>query len=420
MAERKTLADDCFALPPGVDWTPVDVALQRLREGLAAVTAIETVPTAVALGRVLAAPVIAKRANPPVANAAVDGFGFAAASFSPDDGADLELLDGRAAAGVPFAGAVGPGQALRILTGAILPQGVDTVVMQEDVSPNGSRLVIAPGLKPFANRRRAGEDVDTGHEILPAGRCLRAADLALIAAVGVDQVMVRARLRVGVLSSGDEIVGAGAAAQLHQTYDANRPMLLAILSAFGHDAVDLGVVADRPLALRTALDDASTRCDAVLTSGGASAGDEDHLSAVLQAGGHLQTWRVAMKPGRPMALGLWQGVPVFGLPGNPVAAFVCTLVFARPALGVLAGGQWRMPIGAVVPAAFTKAKKAGRREYLRARLNGEGAAEIFHSEGSGRISGLSWADGFVELPDAAGQVKPGDLVRYISFAEFGL
>ena len=152
--------------------------------------------------------------------------------------------------------------------------------------------------------------------------------------------------------------------------------------------------------------------------GGASAGDEDHVSALLNENGAMGLWRVAMKPGRPMAFGIWNGVPVFGLPGNPVAAFVCALVFVLPALRLLAGGRWTTPNGYMVPAAFEKTKKAGRREYLRARIDQNGQAEVFKSEGSGRISGLSWADGLVELSDGAGQIKKGDLVRYLPFSEF--
>lgn len=420
MSGPEKLADDCFALPPGVDWTPVDAALARLRQGMAPVTGIEPVPAAAAMGRVLAAPVCALRANPPAANAAVDGFGFAFAGLAANGRGDFALLPGRAAAGAPYGGPVGAGQALRILTGAILPPGVDTIVMQEDVISQGGRVAFSAGLKAHANTRAAGEDVAAGAVILAQGRRLRAPDLALIAATGVDTVSVFKRLRVGVLSSGDEICVAGQAVAAHQTYDANRPMLLAMVHAFGHDPVDLGCIPDDPGALRSALDRGAVGCDAIITSGGASGGDEDHLSHVLREFGRLETWRVAVKPGRPLALGLWQGVPVFGLPGNPVAACVCTLIFARPALSVLAGGGWVEPAVCHVPAAFAKRKKAGRREFLRARLNAAGAAEIFKSEGSGRISGLAWADGLVELPDEAGEVHPGDMVRYLPYHGFGL
>ena len=158
-------------------------------------------------------------------------------------------------------------------------------------------------------------------------------------------------------------------------------------------------------------------CDAILTSGGASAGDEDHVSALLRDTGSLAAWRIALKPGRPLALGVWNGKPVFGLPGNPVAALVCSLIFARPAMNLLGGAGWRAPQGVMVPAGFAKAKKPGRREYLRARIR-DGKAEVFKSEGSGRISGLSWAEGLVELPDGALDVRPGTPVKYLPFSEF--
>jgi molybdopterin molybdotransferase len=182
-----------------------------------------------------------------------------------------------------------------------------------------------------------------------------------------------------------------------------------------HRCFDL--VPDQSVALEQAI---ALGFDRVLTSGGASAGDEDHVSRLLSERGTLSSWRIAVKPGRPLALAMWSGVPVFGLPGNPVAALTCTLIFARPALSLLAGAGWRSPHGLTVPAAFAKRKKAGRREYLRARLNAEGAAEVFASEGSGRISGLSWASGFVELPDGAVEITPGDPVRYLPYSAFGL
>ncbi|MGD1925049.1 MAG: molybdopterin-binding protein [Paracoccaceae bacterium] len=193
-------------------------------------------------------------------------------------------------------------------------------------------------------------------------------------------------------------------------------MLSALIAQFGHETVDLGAQQDRAGTIRAALDRGAEDADAILTTGGASAGDEDHISRLLRNEGTVTTWRIAVKPGRPLALGLWNGVPVFGLPGNPVAAFVCALMFARPALAVMAGQAWPEPLGVTVPAAFSKAKKPGRREYLRARLTPDGRAEVFHSEGSGLIGGLSWSDGLVELPDGALDVKPGTPVRYLPYA----
>ncbi len=415
------MRDDCFAMPQGVQWVPVDDALNRLRAALVPLTEVETLPTAQAGGRVLAADATARRANPPQANSAVDGFGFAHAALNGPGTYTLPLVDGRAAAGQPFAAAVPSGHAIRILTGAILPEGVDCVVLEEDCATDGARVAFDGPVKPRANTRRAGEDVEEGAEALPEGRVLTPPDLALLSALGVGNVAVYRRLRVGVLSTGDEIVGDPSAdAAAHQIFDANRPMLLEIARRWGYQAVDLGHAPDDPKQIAAALDRGAALADVILTSGGASAGDEDHVSRLLRDNGTLSSWRIALKPGRPLALALWQGVPVLGLPGNPVAALVCTLVFGRPALSVMAGSGWKQAQGFTVPAAFTKAKKAGRREYLRARLDEQGAAEVFVSEGSGRISGLSWAEGLVELPDTAAQITPGSPVRYLPFASFGL
>ena len=197
-------------------------------------------------------------------------------------------------------------------------------------------------------------------------------------------------------------------------------MLIELLRRWDMEPCDLGQAADRAEAVAAALDRGAAAADAILTSGGASAGDEDHVAAALKARGALAVWRIAVKPGRPMAVGAWGGKPVFGLPGNPVAAFVCTLVFARPALFRLAGAPWTAPRGLELPAAFEKRKRGGRREYLRARLDGDGRVEVFASEGSGRISGLVWADGLVELEDGPRTIRPGDPVRYLPFSEFGL
>ncbi|MCK0126173.1 bifunctional molybdopterin-guanine dinucleotide biosynthesis adaptor protein MobB/molybdopterin molybdotransferase MoeA [Gelidibacter sp. F2691] len=422
LAPRKSngLKNDCFALPAGVHWTPVDEALHTLKSRLSPVVDTETVPTSQSRSRILASDHIAARSNPPGANSAIDGYAFAYADLPKGDVIELPLMAERAAAGDPFTGTVPKGHAIRILTGALLPEGVDTVVLQEDVQVAANTLRFPAGVKPGANARAAGEDVEAGKLALPARHKMRAPDVALLSALGLPNAQVFKRLRVGVLSTGDELAEPGSTLDPARTYDANRPMLLSLAEGWGYTPVDLGHVADDRNTLRAAFDDAATKADVILTSGGASAGDEDHVSALLKETGSLHHWRIAIKPGRPLALAQWNDTPVFGLPGNPVAALVTTLIFARPAFSVLAGGAWLGTDAITLPAAFKKSKKAGRREYLRARVNEDGQVEAFKSEGSGRISGLSWATGLVELPDAAMEISPGTPVRFLPYASFGI
>ena len=415
----KSLTNDCFALPPGVHWTPVDQALMRLDDGLSCVVGSEDVDLANACGRTLARAVEAARDNPPFGNSAVDGYAFAHnPAFA--EGGGLSLLSGRAAAGQPFEGQVEEGQAVRILTGAPVPEGADTVILQEDVTVQDGRVLFGRGIGTGANTREAGEDFVAGGCLFSAGHRVRPQDIATLAAAGIDRVSVFQRLRVGVLSTGSELCDVGDRLRPGQIADANRPMLLALLNSWGYEAVDIGRLDDDRTAIASRLIQSAATVDAILTSGGASAGDEDHISAILNDLGTLNTWRIAIKPGRPLALGLIEGMPMFGLPGNPVAAFVCALIFVRPALSKMSGAGWHTPKGTSLPARFSKSKKDGRREFLRARRTADDGVEVFKSEGSGRISGLSWANGLVELPDPAMTIAPGDPVRFFPFEEFGI
>ena len=409
------LRNDCFAMPQGAHWTPVDEALAHLKSHLLCVTGTQDCAIGDAAGRFLAQDAAAQRAHPPAPNSAVDGYGFAGPAAEGLN--HFPLVSGRSAAGAPFGGTVPKGHAIRILTGANLPTGVDTVVLQEDVQADAKAISFHGPLKAGANARDAGEDMQAGQVVLTAGRKITPADVGMLAAAGIGAVAVRNKLRVGVLSTGDELRDPGDIASDGEIYDANRPMLAALFDQSGYEIIDLGRAPDNRAVLREMLDDGAARCDVIITSGGASAGDEDHMSALLKNTGSLALWRIAMKPGRPLAMGLWQGTPVFGLPGNPVAAMVCALVFANPALRVMAGGDWFAPQRYMLQAGFTKSKKDGRREYLRARIT-DGKVEIFPSEGSGRVSGLSWATGLVELGDAAQTIHEGDLVPYLPFKSF--
>ena len=414
MMKPPPLRDNCFAMPRGVEWTPVDVALERLRDGLSRVVGSSQIKTHAALGRILAADVMALADHPPFANAAVDGYGFCHGDLPAGNEIKLPLVDGRAAAGQAYADVVAPGHAIRILTGAAVPSGVDTIILQEDINRDDTHIYFRAGLKQGANTRPQGEDIKTGQTILKQGHKLRPFDLGVLASSGIAQVNVYDQLRVAVLTTGAELLDAGNAKSDGMIFDANRPMLLAQIATWGYTPVDIGILPDDSEKIATALDHAAKSADVILTTGGASAGDEDHISKLLNDRANLQTWRIAVKPGRPLALALWNGTPVFGLPGNPVAAMVCTHIFARPACGILSGQGWLTSPAIYVPAAFTKNKKDGRSEYLRARLNADGMAEVFTSEGSGRISGLSWADGLVALDHGAQEIAQGDLVRYIA------
>ncbi|TKV69751.1 molybdopterin molybdenumtransferase MoeA [Marinobacter panjinensis] len=414
----KPLRNDCFALPPGVNWTPVDEALERLRSRLHPVVGVErAVPLSQVNGRILASDVYAPRAHPPSNNSAVDG--YALAGPITEVPCTLALVDGRSAAGGPYTGQVPEGHAIRILTGAVIPAGTDTVVLEEDCEIKDGQLHLNGTLKAGANARKAGEDINKDERILTAATRLTPTQISVLASVGVESVDAWQRLRVGVLSTGDEVKPVGSAVTDWQIYDANRPMLSALVTQLGYELVDLGHVLDRAEDVREALQRGAEQCDLILTSGGVSAGDEDHVSKTLKAHGEISNWRIAIKPGRPLALAMFQGTPVVGLPGNPVAAWVCALRFGAPAMALLAGGEWFEPQGYALPANFSKNKKPGRSEMLRARVR-NGQVEVFGSEGSGRVTGLAWSEGMVELDESAQLIEPGTPVRFIPYASFGL
>ena len=360
---------------------------------------------------------MARHSHPPETNAAVDGYAFAHESYL---NGPLAIVEGRSAAGSPFPKPLPAGLAVRILTGAVLPEGADTVMLDEDARLDGATLHCPTGLKPGANRRRAGENVSAGDVALAAGLRLTPQALSHAAAAGVAEVTTLRPLRVAVLSTGDEVRGPHEDLVSGQLHDANRPLLGGMARSWGFEVVDLGIAADEPDAVRAALDRGAAEADAILASGGASAGDEDWLARLLGEEGTRAVWRIAMKPGRPLALGRWSGTPVFGLPGNPVAAFVCALIFARPALLKMSGAGWRTPTPERRPAAFSKRRKPGRREFLRGRLTDDGAVEIFANEGSGLIRGLVWSTGLVDLADGGPDIAEGDLVDYLPFAAFGI
>jgi molybdopterin molybdotransferase len=418
----RALIDDCFAHHP--DRLTAAQALDLLKAAVGPVVARETVPLAQAHGRILAEPVISPRDVPGFDNVAVDGFAFAHGDLAASGPTRLDLVPGRAAAGHPFPGRLPRGAALRVLTGAPMPEGADSALMQEDVEVDGDAVVIPPGVKRGANRRKAGEDVRAGQAALEPGIRLRPQDVGVAATFGRDRLEVFRPLAVALLSTGDELREPGATLGPGETYDANRTILFGLLRGLGCRITDLGILPDRADAVAAALQRAAAQHDAVITSGGASRGDEDHVVRAVDRLGRLHFWQIAIKPGRPLAFGRIGRAVFVGLPGNPVAAVVCFLRFARPLLIALGGGRWPEPRVFLVPADFAMKKKPDRREYLRSRLipgpDGRLWAQRIEREGSGILTSLTEADGLVELVEDRARVERGDPVEFVPFSELGV
>lgn len=421
----RKLLDDCFLNDK--DRLSHEEALAILRERVSAVTGTRRVPLSEAGGRILAETVEAIRPIPAHDNAAVDGYSFAHSDYAGEGGARLRV-SARAAAGHPAPEPVAAGTAARIFTGAVMPSSHDSVVMQEDVdlemSSGETFVVIPPGLKAGANRRLAGEDVAKGAQLFEEGDRLRPQDLAAIASTGRGDVLVFDSLKVAFFSTGDEIVRPGNDIAQGQVYDANAPMLKYLVELMGGVAEDLGVLPDDAATVRSRLTEAAEKYDFLLTSGGASRGEEDYVVETLDDLGKLHMWQIAVKPGRPMSFGQIGDCGFVGLPGNPVAAFVCFLLYVRPVLLKLSGARWPEPVRFPVKAGFSvPKKKTGRREFWRGmlRYDDDGAltAQKFMRDGSGLISSLREADGLIEVAEDVDGVNEGDIVQFIPFGEFG-
>jgi molybdopterin molybdotransferase len=412
------LSDDCFAF--GGPLMSVDEAVAIIAERLRAVEQTESVDLLAADGRFLAAPIVADMPLPPFMNSAVDGYAVRSADL-PKEAEQAFVVSDRVQAGSAPSRPIRPGEAVRIFTGAPMPQGADTVFMQEDVRlADDGRVVLPAGLKPGANVRPAGEDVAEGRIALPAGRRVRPQDVALAAALGLTRIDVRRRLRVAVFSTGNEVVSPGHPRANMQLFDSNRYMLMAMLKRFGCEVSDLGILRDDRAELAASLKAAAGRHDLILTSGGVSTGEEDHVKASVESVGTLVLWRMAIKPGRPVAMGVIDGVPFIGLPGNPVASFVTFTYVVRPMVLALSGGSAADAAAPVLlRASFTYRKKAGRREYVRVNVNkaNDGVLEAvkFPREGAGLISSLVDCDGLVELGEDVLDVAPGQAVRFFAW-----
>jgi len=415
------LSDDCFAF--GGRLMRTDEALARLAETLGRVTEAEPVPLAAALGRILAENVISPHHVPPHDNAAVDGYAVFFDDLDPAGETTLPVV-GRATAGHPLTNPARRDTAVRIFTGARMPEGPDTVMMQEDCriegEGGGERVVLPSGLKRGANWRQRGEDITAGSTVLHQGARLRPQDIGQAAAAGRHELLVSQPLRVALFSTGDELRQPGEPLPPGAIYDSNRYTLMAFLGGLGCAVDDLGIVPDRADVLRQALAGAAAAHDLIVTSGGVSVGEEDHVKGAVEALGRLHVWRLAIRPGRPLALGQIGRVPFVGLPGNPVAVMVTALMILQPMILRLMGAAALTPPRFRVAAGFAYNKKKNRREWLRARLEGDGEtgrrAVKFPRDGAGILSSLVFADGLVELPEDLTRVEPGTMVDFLPFS----
>jgi len=417
------LTDDCFAFNGPL--LPVAEAEQLIGARVTPVSGEELVPLRAALGRVLSTSLIAPVNLPPFDNSAVDGFAVRAEDIDGARERRLAIVD-RVAAGQVATRAVKSGEAVRIFTGAPMPPGADTVFMQEDCRIDGTHVVVPPGLSRGANRRLAGEDIRAGAVALPAGRRLSAQDVALGAALGLTTIEVRRRVRVALFSTGNEIAEPGSPLSDAALYDSNRYLLAAAVARFGAEVTDLGILRDEPKALARAIAAAAVDHDLVLTSGGVSTGEADYVRSAVESIGRIVFWRVAIKPGRPVAMGVIPGgetgeaAAFVGLPGNPVAVFVTFIRVVRPLLLRLAGALPEPLVAMPARAAFAYKKRKGRREYVRVTLR-KGAdgmidAVKFPQDGAGVLTSLTQTDGLAELGEEVTNIEPGAIVGFLPYA----
>ena len=394
----------------------VNLFLSQLAEP---VQEFEQVDVFNALGRVLADDLVSPISVPPHDNSAMDGYAFDGSQLRADSPLTLKVV-GTALAGKAWQGVVAAGQCVKIMTGAIMPKGLDTVVPQELVAVRDAEISVPPNLvRPGDNRRLKGEDLQQGRTALARGERLLPAATGLVASLGLETVGVRRKLRVAYFSTGDEILSPGEAPREGAVYDSNRYTVSGLLSRLGCELIDMGVVRDDPALLEAALSDAAQRADAIITSGGVSVGEADYTRAVMKKLGDVAFWRIAMRPGRPMAVGRIGNALLFGLPGNPVAVMVTFLAFVRPTLLRMMGARPASPPLLKARSQTAMRKKPGRTEYQRGIVTQaqDGSLSVCGTgnQGSGVLSSMVQANGLIVLQHGQGNVAAGDQVDVMMF-----
>ena len=382
------------------------------------------VPLQKALERISYKKIDSKLNLPSTANSAVDGYGISSATYFNNPKTEFIII-GVAKAGHPFTKKILPGQAIEIYTGAIMPKGIDTIVMHEKCERINHKVKIKEHIKTNQNMRPVGENLKKGESVVNKGKLINSADIGQLAASGNSKVSVYEKVRVSVISTGDELISANSKNKLEgQIYDSNKPMLLSLLSQNYLKLSDMGIVKDNRSKLAKKYAEALSKSDVVISSGGASDGIEDHTqNALKDVGAKCLVWQLAMKPGKPMAVGTIENKFIFCLPGNPVAAFVCTKLLIKPFLIKMSGGDDLEPLEIKLPSAFEHNKRIGRAEYLRAKIVNDGKdtmIKLHGRKGAGVISSLTGADGIVEIPMELKRVSIGDLLRFFPFDHRGL
>lgn len=416
---QQTQCDSASCADPEAPETlTVDGARVRILAGITPIETRERLALRDGLHRILAQAIVSPIDVPGHTNSAMDGFALAAADL-PESSIDLKLI-GTVYAGAPFKGCCGPGECVGIMTGAPMPGGTDTVVMQEQAQLIGKeRVRIGPGHRPGQNVRQLGEDIAKGARVLEAGRRLTPADLGILASLGCGEVSVRRRPRVAFFSTGDELRGVGEALREGEIYDSNRYSLYGMLQRAGVETLDLGVVKDDPQALGQAFAEAARDADMVITSGGVSVGGADYTKAVLQSYGKMAFWQIAMKPGRPLTFGRLDEALFFGLPGNPVAVMVTFYQFVLPALHWLASGTEYRPFTLLARSEEAIRKRPGRFEFLRGEMrqseSGDYSVRCLGQQGSGVLTSMSRGNCFILLDAACDGVKAGERIRIQPF-----
>jgi molybdopterin molybdotransferase len=402
--------------PQALRVTEVNAFLSQLAEP---VTEFEHLDLFQALGRILAQDLVSPISVPAHDNSAMDGYAFRGGALLHDQSIKLKVV-GTALAGVAWRGDLGPGECLKIMTGAVMPKGLDTVAPQELVTLEGEHISIPAGfLRQGDNRRFKGEDLEEGYAALLKGERISPAALGLVASLGIRQVHVYRRLKVAYFSTGDEILSLGELPREGAVYDSNRYTVFGMLTKLGCEVIDLGVVSDDPVLLEAAFAEAAERCDAIITSGGVSVGEADFTKAMMKKLGDVEFWKIAMRPGRPMAVGRIGNALLFGLPGNPVAVMVTFLAFVRPALLRLMGSTALLPPLLKAQSLETLRKKPGRTEYQRGIVSNAADGSLMvrttGNQGSGVLSSMVQANGLIVLHHQQDHVAPGDTVDVMMF-----